>query len=209
MPRNAPLFHSPVDLAHHHWRSLVEPGGIIIDATCGNGHDTLFLAKLTLTPSSGALYALDLQATAIAATRARLLSQLPEPLYRRVHFLEGCHANLPGTLLPGSVKLIVYNLGYLPGGDKNLITKPGTTLESLHRARALIEIGGAISIACYTGHPGGAEEERAVVEYASSLDSEEWNCCHHRWLNRKLGPSLLFLERRLPRQLQHGTVTVN
>jgi hypothetical protein len=90
----------------------------------------------------------------------------------------------------------VYNLGYLPGGDKQATTSSSTTLESLKAAAALIVAGGAISVTCYPGHPAGKVEEQAVLDYAASLPPAEWSCCHHRWTNRKEAPSLLLICKR-------------
>lgn len=92
--------------------------------------------------------------------------------------------------------LIVYNLGYLPGGDKTITTESSTTLESLQAAFPLIMPGGAISIACYPGHPSGKTEEENVMTFASSLDPQVWSCCHHRWLNRRNAPSLILIQRQ-------------
>lgn len=183
--RDYPLFQSHIDLAHSYWERLVLPNNTIIDATCGNGHDTLFLASL----NPGTLYACDIQEKAISTTKEKLGEH-----HQNVKFVLGCHSSFPEKIEEGSVKLIVYNLGYLPGGDKAFTTELESTLESIKSARDLIAPGGAISITCYPGHPEGAKEEEKLLEECSKLDPKKWNCCHHRWLNRKNSPSLLFLQ---------------
>jgi hypothetical protein len=112
-----------------------------------------------------------------------------------VHFYESCHSKFPDEILPNSVKLIVYNLGYLPGGDKKLTTIANTTLQSIEKAHRLIQDGGMISITCYPGHPAGKEEESEIVRFSSTLDSQIWSCCHHRWTNRNNAPSLLLIQK--------------
>lgn len=190
-----PLFQSHLDLAHHYWQLLLSPGDIAIDATCGNGHDTLKLAQLILQPEAGKLYACDIQAPAIETTRHYLLSHLSPQQFNRTEFILGCHSQFPPSIQSGVVKLVVYNLGYLPGSIKEFTTLVATTLKSIEQAQELLMPGGAISITCYPGHPEGAAEEEALLAYVSQLSPMEWSCCHHRWLNRRQSPSLLLLQK--------------
>jgi predicted methyltransferase len=190
-----PLFQTPLDLAHHFWRALLKPGDIVIDATCGNGHDTLILAQAALTADSGRLIGYDIQEEAIALTRERLTaSLLPEQL-SRVELYCKSHRDLDDNLHDGTVALIVYNLGYLPGSNKQLTTKRETTLQSVRRALSLIKPGGVLSITCYPGHAEGAIEEAELLTLCSQLQANEWSCCHHRWINRRQAPSLLIIQK--------------
>jgi hypothetical protein len=186
---------SHIVMAHNAWKEVVEPGDLVIDATCGNGHDTLFLAKLALTSQSGLLFAFDIQIQALSNTQKLLQAELPSGVYSRIRMVQGCHSLFTEEISPKSVKLVAYNLGYLPGGDKSQTTKTKTTLQSIAKAQELIADEGLISITCYPGHIEGKVEEDAVLSYAATLDPREWNCTHHRWLNRKNSPSLLFIYR--------------
>lgn len=191
-----PLFQSHLDLAHHYWNELVKSGETVIDATAGNGHDTLALASLpAFKEKMGLLIAMDKQASAIENTKQRLSDHLPKEQYAKIRLIQQCHSTFPDDLSHKSVKLIVYNLGYLPGGDKSLTTFAETTLQSLQAATKLVCPGGAISITCYPGHTEGFREEEAVLRFAATLDPKEWSCCHHRWINRKDAPSLLLLQK--------------
>lgn len=192
-----PLFRSHIDLAHSYWKSIVVPGDTVVDATCGNGHDTAVLVELALASDMGDVYAMDLQPAAIASCRKKLSGLLTQKAMGRVHLIEGCHSRFPEEIVPRSVKLVTYNLGYLPGGDKKLTTLTATTLTSLKKALELVQDGGAISITCYPGHDAGVPEESAVLELARTLDPKVWSCCHHRWLNRERAPSLLLIQRSL------------
>lgn len=192
-----PLFHSHIDLAHKHWKSLVKQGDTVIDATCGNGHDTLVLAQLTLTSNAGQLFALDLQQEAIDASKQMLLGRLGRDIYDKIHFVQGCHSRFPDEVAPHSVKLIAYNLGYLPGGDKSKTTQTETTLESIKQAQELIQDGGLISITCYPGHEEGKREEDHIMDFSTKLDPKKWSCCYHRWSNRTNAPSLLLIQKRM------------
>ena len=170
--------HKPhLQQAHLYWRNLLKPEDQVIDATCGNGKDALELVGLI---PKGHVYAIDIQE--IALQKARTL--IPHP---NITFLLQSHTDLPS----GTFKLIVYNLGYLPGGNKNLTTMTKTTLESLEKAAQLIIIGGALSITCYPGHPEGALEEEAVHQWVANLDSKKWLIRHHLW--REKSPTLFFI----------------
>ena len=63
----------------------------------------------------------------------------------------------------------MFNLGYLPGGDKNRTTGISTTLAALEASFMLLTTGGRITILAYTGHPGGQEETEAVKEWVRGL----------------------------------------
>jgi len=102
-----------------------------------------------------------------------------------VIFLLQSHTELPSLT---DVKLVVYNLGYLPGGDKAVTTLTETTLISLGKA---LEISKAISITCYPGHPEGAKEEKSVLEWVEKLDKSMWVATHHHWGH--LSPSLFWV----------------
>lgn len=190
MRSHFPLFHSHLDLAHHYWKRLVREDDLLIDATCGNGHDALCLAKL----KPKLLYAIDIQPQALASAQG-LLSQLTADERAHVKFIEGSHVRFPEEIAPETVKLCVYNLGYLPGGDKSLTTLANTSVQSLEAALKLIMPGGAISVMCYPGHPEGKREQEWILEFAQGLDPKQWSCCHHRWMNRDKAPSLLLMQK--------------
>lgn len=181
-----PLFQSHLDLAHSYWDKLVAPDDLVIDATCGNGHDTLKLSQLAY---KGKVYAFDVQQKAVCNTK-KFLGDISNVL------LEArCHSTFPDQIPHGTIKLIVYNLGYLPGGNKQFTTVAETTLASVRAATQLIMPGGAISITCYPGHQQGAIELEMILKYAESLPPQIWNCCFHQWMNRAASPGLLLMQR--------------
>lgn len=173
--------------AHKYWETLVKENDLVIDATAGNGHDTLFLANLC---RKGTVYAIDIQEQALQNT---LLLLKQASLEQHVKLYCQSHAAFPDEVIPGSIKLITYNLGYLPGSDKSLTTQAETTLQSMQAALKLLMPGGAISAVCYNGHPAGKVEEAAVLEFARHLDPQIWSCYHTTWLNRNNCPSLLLI----------------
>ena len=145
----------------------------MIDATCGNGKDTAVLAEIV---TEGHVYAIDIQEVAIEKARGWVRGE-------NVTFLRQCHSEMPEC---EGVRLVVYNLGYLPGGDKRVTSRVETTLVSVARALELLPVGGALSIMCYPGHEEGAREEKALQEWAKTVGHEvQW----YRW--REGSPTLL------------------
>jgi 16S rRNA C1402 N4-methylase RsmH len=139
-----------------------------IDATVGNGHDTLFLARLT--GPNGCVYGFDIQPPALTSARSRL----------KQHRLDGCvtlindsHAHID-RLVPktqhGKVKAVMFNLGYLPGSDKTVITQSASTLAALNAALQILAPEGVITILAYPGHSGGDEETSGVQTWCERLD---------------------------------------
>lgn len=187
-----PLFQSHLDLAQTYWKQLLKVEDWVIDATCGNGKDTLFLASLI---PEGRLIGLDIQEAAIRATQALLQDSLSR--MDHIQLVQQSHQTFPDWIPKGSVKLIVYNLGYLPGGDKQLTTRSEETLLSVQAAAQLLINGGVITITCYPGHLEGKNEEAQLVEWSRSLSPKEWSCSHQRWLNRHESPSLLLIQKRV------------
>jgi predicted methyltransferase len=140
--------------AHEIVRQHLKHGDIAVDATAGNGHDTLFLAECV--GPWGTVYALDIQPESIQ----KLLKLLPQ-----IHCIQADHAKIY-SLLPagavGRVGAVMFNLGYLPGGDHAIITVPTSTVPALDGAWALLRPGGVLSVMAYTGHTGGPEERDEV-----------------------------------------------
>ncbi len=193
MRHTFPLYQSHIDLAHFYWKQILKEGDTAIDATCGNGHDTFFLASLGVLDR---LYSIDLQKKALEKTEERLLA-LTSDKRSRIELINGSHESFPVSIVPDSVKLIVYNLGFLPGGDKELTTEVESTLKSIEKSLTLLTRGGLLSITCYSGHPEGAQEEKALIDKLSSLHPSAWSYSHTFWKNRNAAPSLILLQKSL------------
>ena len=150
-----------VDRAHELLGEALREGDLAIDATAGNGHDVAFLAEQV--GSSGKVYAFDLQNEAIEAT-ARLLKEKGVEnveLHQCGH--ERMEEALPSEIF-GQVTGVTFNLGYLPGGDKSVVTQAATTLMALRLSMDLLRPGGLLVVVAYRGHPGGSEECEGVKE---------------------------------------------
>lgn len=166
---------------------------IAIDATSGRGTDTLTLARMM--GPRGKVYAFDIQQTAIDETVEKYNMAREMDLAQLDARCES-HEDLGVLgLAEGSVCCITYNLGWYPGGKRDIVTKPSSTLKSLESAEKLVAVGGVISVMAYLGHEGGADEEKSVNEWARQLCAKTWSCSWVSYPNRNTAPKLLTCER--------------
>ncbi|MFM2196699.1 MAG: hypothetical protein RLZZ505_131 [Verrucomicrobiota bacterium] len=154
----------PTELLHLLLKSEIAAGDFAIDATAGNGHDTVFLARTV--GQAGQVVAIDIQEQAIAATLARLEM---EGLRDRVKLHLGCHTEMAKAAGRQSPRVVLFNLGYLPGGDHSLITRTEMTLKALAVASEILIPGGVLAVVCYPGHDGGDQEAAEVEHFIASL----------------------------------------
>lgn len=178
---------SAVDWAHLLIEGRLGAGDVAVDATAGNGHDTLFLARKT--GPGGRVYAFDVQEAAIASTRQRLRDAgISEGSFCLLHCgHEELEERLPSELR-GRVKVIMFNLGYLPGSDKEVITRAASTLRAVRSALEWLAPGGLLTVVVYPGHEGGAEEAREIATLFASLPAKPHEVQHLRPVNRSAAP---------------------
>lgn len=183
------MLQNPLNFSHSLLNMTVQKGDIVIDATVGNGHDTLKLAALV--GGEGRVYGYDVQKQAIESTQNKLEEA---GLAEAVELLHNGHENIKElTLNEASVSAVVFNLGYLPSGDKSVITLPDTTLEAINSALPILKKGGIISLMIYHGHEGGKEEKDAVTDYVSQLPQKEYNVLRYGFINQKNNPPFLIV----------------
>ena len=163
-------------------KSAVTEGDIAVDATAGNGHDTLFLAQLV--GDDGFVYAFDVQKQAVDATLHRLLDNALE---HRALVLKDGHENV-AKYVNKPVAGAIFNLGYLPGSDHEVITRPNTTIQALESLLKLLKIGGIIVLVIYHGHEGGKEERDEVIRFVSELPQKYVHVLRYEFLNQKNDP---------------------
>lgn len=183
-------FGGAVGMSHLFLRRAVSAGDAVVDATCGNGHDTLFLARLV--GNGGTVWAFDVQEEALATAEKLLHGEGCLPW---VHLVLAGHERMV-EYVREPVRAVVFNLGFLPGREGGVVTRPETTLSALEHATELLLPGGIIAIALYTGHQGGAEEAAAVEQWSARLPPRIFTVWQSRQLNRShTAPYLVLIEK--------------
>ena len=166
---------------------IVQKDDVVVDATMGNGYDTIYLGNLV--GENGKVYAFDVQEEAIKSTKKKVER---DNMTDRVELILDGHQNLD-KYVKEEVSCVVFNLGYLPRAKHVVITKPDTTLEAIKKSLKLLKPNGIISIAAYIGHEGGLEEKNYICEYLNNLNQNEFNVLHMQFTNQINNPPQLIL----------------
>ena len=169
MKRRTPI----TQYCHERIQQMIKEPLLCIDATAGTGKDTVFLAKLV--GEKGRVISMDIQEMAIEQTKKRLLDS---------------HAHMDKYAQKDSVSLIMFNLGYLPGGDHSLSTKADTTIEALEKGLNLLHEGGMISLLIYSGGDSGFEEKKQVLAWLRELPYDKYTVLVEAFYNKPNNPPL-------------------
>lgn len=192
-------FLSVLGMAHKLAADRLSPGDTAVDATCGNGNDTLFLAEQV--GPRGRVYAFDIQEQALGRTKERLASALPRERLSELFLIHGSHAGMAMHIAEDSRKrlgAVMFNLGFLPGpeADTSIITESASTLAALDASLGLLRPGGILTIVLYPGHPGGDQEAAAVEQWVSSLPRDAGQAVLYRMPQKPASPFLLAVEKK-------------
>ena len=166
-------------------RAQVKAGDLCVDATAGNGHDTELLCRLA--GEKGRVLAFDIQEEALGRTEQRLRKA---GLGANVRLIHDSHASMEKYAEAGSVSCIVFNFGYLPGGDHRLGTRPESSAAAVRAGLRLLRPGGILSLCIYSGGDTGYAERDALLSLLRELDEREYLviCCEY--FNRRKDPPL-------------------
>lgn len=192
---------SILDLTKQLVRAAVGSGATVIDATVGNGHDTLFLAELV--GPSGRVFGFDVQESALMHARERLATAGVAERVTLIH--AGHHTllhSLPAACI-GTVRAAMFNLGYLPGSDKQVVTVPETTIAALDAVLGVLAPGGIVTVHVYTGHAGGMEEALRVQQWCDALDWAAFRAIRYGWCNKERNSEALVVVERLQGSTVH------
>ncbi|MCL2842205.1 MAG: methyltransferase domain-containing protein [Oscillospiraceae bacterium] len=187
MDRDRTALQPILTFAHTLLEHTIQPGDIVIDCTMGNGHDTLFLANLV--GQSGHVFAFDIQESAIAMTKKRL--EQNGVTAERVTLIQASHGDLLEHIPANTdlkCKAVIFNLGYLPGGDKQICTTPDTTIAAIETLRTILAPGGLIVLVVYPGHTEGATEAATLLQYCETIPHTAVNVVLYRILNNPNRP---------------------
>lgn len=157
---------------------------IAVDATCGRGNDTVFLARLFEN-----VYAFDIQDEAIVST-ITLINNNPF-----VKVIKDSHSNIC-TYVHDKIDAVMYNLGYLPNGDKNKTTMTDTTISSIKDVLKLLNADGIITIVCYPGHSEGLKESIELEKFLRTLNQKEYDVIKYDFINQINNPPYLLAVRK-------------
>lgn len=158
-----------------------------IDATCGRGNDTIYMARLL--ENSGIVYSYDIQNIAIEYTKQELLKQNITNVILKLE----SHENISEI----DIDLIIYNLGYLPNGDKTITTKATTTIASLKKVLTLMELNPKmlIILVIYPGHDEGSKESITIDNFVKDLPSTEYLVTKYLNYNRPKSPYVITISK--------------
>jgi len=176
---------SVTDFCHQFISTYINKGSFCVDATAGNGYDTEFLCRLT--GEEGKVLAFDIQKVAVAATRARLFRL---GLDRIGEVVLDSHDRMDHYLEPESVDCIMFNFGYLPGGDHSMATKPDTSLSAIHQGLVCLKPGGLMCLCIYSGGDTGFAERDALLPFVKKLDPKEYLVIVSDYANRPGNPPI-------------------
>lgn len=155
----------------------IAKGDVVVDGTAGLGRDSLFLAQCV--GDEGQVFAFDIQAEAINATRQLLETHG----VNNVTLLQESHSEI-ARFVPSGIKAGVFNLGYLPGHSREIVTNPASTLRAVTETLKLLSENGIIAITVYRGHQGGMEESKALTNYLAGLPKKEFSILQGIYLNQ-------------------------
>ncbi len=179
------VIQNSLEQCHEILLKFVKEGDIVVDATAGNGNDTVFLVNLV--GDKGKVYSFDIQAKAIENTEKKL-EELN--LKNKVILILDGHENL-SKYVKEEVKAIVFNLGYLPGGNHSIGTKTHTTIKAIEESMKLISVNGLVVLVVYYGGDSGFEEKEAVLEYIKGIDNKKFTVMKTEFVNQINCPPIL------------------
>ncbi len=168
----------------------IKKGGVAVDFTMGNGHDTLWLSNAV--GEAGKVYAFDIQPQALESSRA-LLERENAP--KNYTLILDSHSNVKDYVTE-KICLGMFNLGFLPGGDKSITTKRDTTMVAIEAAIELLDADGALLIAVYPGHAEGTVEGELIDEMLATLNRKELCASKFKIINSPTSPFFFLVERR-------------
>ncbi len=160
-------------------RNLKE-NDIVVDATLGNGKDSNFLLNII---KKGHLFGFDIQKNAVDKT-----NNLLKEKYQNYTLFNTGHENIKYKLkdYKGKISLIVFNLGYIPKGNKEITTKANTTIKAIKNSLPLLNNKGHIVITIYKGHKEGLKESIEITKYLNTLKNYTYKEYHNT--NNKTAP---------------------
>ncbi len=200
---NQNLIVKTTSLVMHIVANYISKGDFVVDCTMGNGYDTLSLSRLAgadgISENGGKVLAFDIQDAALDATRKYLKANGIEDLKKAgIRLVKDSHANMRTYLskVSEAPSAIVFNLGFMPGQDKSILTRKDSTMIAVKDAIELVKEDGIVAVTTYSGHPEGAEENEVIHEFFKSLPSKKYHVAYINMVNQKKSAPSVFLVTR-------------
>lgn len=172
-----------IHLAHHWLEQFIKAGDLCVDATAGRGFDTLFLCQRT--GENGKVIAFDIQKEAIESTKERLITHnVKADLYQM------SHVHMTDYVKPNTVAGMIFNFGYLPGGDHRIATQKDTSIQAIEEGLRLLKVKGAMALCIYHGGDTGFEEKEAIMAYLKTIDDKQYTVIVTEFYNRPHHPPI-------------------
>lgn len=169
-----------LEQAHAILSSLIQKDDVIIDATMGNGHDTLFLSSI-----AKEVYAFDIQKQAIEHTEEKVKDM------RHVHLILDSHENILNYVT--SFQGVIFNLGYLPQGDEKITTMHETTIKTLNLLLPKLSKSGFIQLVVYPGHEEGMIEHLAIQQWLKTLNPHHYQITQSHFYHQEKRPPYMIM----------------
>lgn len=177
-----------IQLLHLALVPILAKADVVVDATAGNGHDTLFFAEHT--PRSTEIYAFDVQPEALANTKIRTVAYA-----ERIHYLLCNHENIEKKV-PREIDVCMFNLGYLPGGSHEMATQYESTRKAVESVCTKLKVNGICGIVVYPGHQEGKIEADILQNMLNNLSQREFTVgCYRLSNHKKTAPYAYLIER--------------
>ncbi len=174
---------SALGIVHKILKIHIKPGDFCIDATCGNGHDSVYLCELC--GKSGKLLAMDIQEDAVVSTK----SNLEEHGFSDIATVVcQSHSDIDNAAKPNTADCIVFNFGWLPGGSHDVFTRAETSIPAIEKSLEILKPGGLLSLCVYYGRNNGYSERDAILEFVKNLNGAQYNVMKCDFLNRPNDP---------------------
>lgn len=166
-------------------RLWVPEGGTYVDATMGNGNDTLLFCRMA--GKSGKVYAFDIQEEALKKTRDLLYSQ---NLLDCAELILDGHEHMDRYIGKNTADAVCFNFGYLPGGSHAAATRAETSIEAIRKGLCILKPGGMMSLCIYCGGDTGFEEKEQILKYLKELLPKEYIVIVNEYYNRRNHPPM-------------------
>lgn len=177
-----------LEFAKYLLKKAVAENDVVIDATCGNGHDTVFLSHLV--GMEGRVFAFDIQQEAINNSETRL----KKAGIQNVELILDGHESVL-QYVDCEISAAIFNLGYLPGSNKQITTKGATTWKAVTDMLSLLAVGGVIILVIYYGHESGKLERDQIEDAIKTLDPSQTEVLRYEFLNKKNAPYIIAIEK--------------